>query len=116
VLADAIDPPYRALVLLGAYCGLRLGEMLALRRSRVVLLHRRVEVVATLYEIGGELIETHRRRRPGSDRYRSPASWSRRSSSTWPRSRAVPTITCFARRSAARCASQHGGTASGHRP
>ena len=57
MLADAIDPPYRALVLLGAYCGLRLGEMLALRRSRVDLLHRRIEVVATLYEIGRELIE-----------------------------------------------------------
>lgn len=29
-LADAIDPRYRALVVLGAYGGLRLGEMLAL--------------------------------------------------------------------------------------
>lgn len=56
-LAEEIDPAYRALVLLGAYCGLRLGEMLALRRSRVDLLHRNVEVVATLYEVGGVLVE-----------------------------------------------------------
>jgi integrase len=57
LLAETIDPAYRALVVLGGYCGLRLGEMLALRRSRVDLLHRRVDVVATLYEISGELVE-----------------------------------------------------------
>src|SRR5262245_59767334 len=34
-LADAIVPSYRALVLLGAYGGLRIGEMAGLRRSRV---------------------------------------------------------------------------------
>jgi integrase len=56
-LADAIDRGYRALVVLGAYTGLRLGEMLALRRSRVDLLHRRVEVVATLYELPSGLVE-----------------------------------------------------------
>lgn len=64
-LADAIDPAYRALVLIGAYCGLRLGEMLALRRSRVDVLRRRIEVVATLYEIGGELIENPPKTRAG---------------------------------------------------
>jgi len=37
-LAATIDPAYRALVLLGAYGGLRLGEMLPLRRNRVDLL------------------------------------------------------------------------------
>jgi integrase len=56
-LADAMPKEYRALVTLGAYTGLRIGEMLALRCSRVDLLHRRVEVVATLYEIGGDLVE-----------------------------------------------------------
>ena len=36
-LADAIDPRYRALVLLGAYGGLRMGELAGLRRGRVDL-------------------------------------------------------------------------------
>ena len=40
-LADAIDPRYRALVLVGAYCGLRFGELAGLKRDRVDLLHRR---------------------------------------------------------------------------
>ena len=37
-LADAIQPRYRALVLVGAYGGLRIGELAGLRRSRVDLL------------------------------------------------------------------------------
>jgi integrase len=37
-LADAIDRRYRALVLVGAYGGLRIGELAGLRRSRVDLL------------------------------------------------------------------------------
>jgi integrase len=64
-LGAAIEPSYRTLVLIGAYCGLRLGEMLALRRSRVDALHRRIEVVATLYEIGGKLIENPPKTRAG---------------------------------------------------
>src|SRR5829696_5117198 len=36
-LADAIGPRYRALVLLGAYGGLRMGELAGLRRGRVGL-------------------------------------------------------------------------------
>jgi integrase len=54
-LADTIEDRYRALVLVGAYCGLRLGEMAALRRDRVDLLARRLEVVETLSESGGKL-------------------------------------------------------------
>lgn len=56
-LAEAIDPAFRALVYLGAYGGLRLGEMFALRRERLNLLHGRVEVVATLGEVRGQIIE-----------------------------------------------------------
>jgi integrase len=37
-LADAIRPRYRALVLVGAYGGLRIGELAGLRRERVDLL------------------------------------------------------------------------------
>jgi integrase len=41
-LADSIDPRYRGFVLLGAYSGLRLGEMLGLRWKHTDLLRRRV--------------------------------------------------------------------------
>jgi integrase len=47
-LAGAIDERYRAFVLVGAYCGLRLGEVAGLRRHRVDLLHRHVQVVEQL--------------------------------------------------------------------
>jgi integrase len=43
-LADAIDPRYRALVLVAAYGGLRWGELVGLRVKRVDLLHGRVTV------------------------------------------------------------------------
>ena len=52
-LADAIDPRYEALVLVGAYCGLRLGELSGLRRERVDLLHRRIEVCEIATEVNG---------------------------------------------------------------
>jgi len=47
-LSAAIDVRYRAFVLVGAYCGLRLGEMAGLRRHRVDLLHRDLQVVEQL--------------------------------------------------------------------
>lgn len=52
-LAERIDPRYRALVYVGAYCGLRIGELGALTRERVDLLHRRVEVLETVTEVRG---------------------------------------------------------------
>ena len=36
-LATAVGPGYRALILLGAYGGLRIGEMAGLRRKRLDL-------------------------------------------------------------------------------
>jgi integrase len=54
-LADAIDDRYRALVLLGAYGGLRFGECAALRRGRVRLLERRVEIREALTDVGGKV-------------------------------------------------------------
>ncbi len=42
--ADAIEERYRLMVLLATFCGLRLGELIALRRDRVDVLHRRVIV------------------------------------------------------------------------
>jgi integrase len=53
-LAAAIDPRYRALVLLAAYSGLRAGELAALRRKHVDLLHQSVIVVEQVQRIGGQ--------------------------------------------------------------
>jgi integrase len=55
-LADAIDPRYRALVLVAAYGGLRWGELVGLRIKRVDLLHGRVTVAEQVSEVNGQLI------------------------------------------------------------
>jgi integrase len=54
-LADAIQPRYRALVLVGAYGGLRIGELAGLRRSRVDLLRGMVTVAEIVVEVRGVL-------------------------------------------------------------
>jgi integrase len=54
-LADTIDDPYGPLVLVGAYCGLRLGELAGLRRGRVDVLARTIDVVEIVTEAGGRL-------------------------------------------------------------
>ena len=55
-LADAIDPRYRALILVAAYGGLRWGELVGLRVKRVDLLHGRVTVAEQVAEVNGKLI------------------------------------------------------------
>ncbi len=52
-IADAIEGQYRALVILGAWCSLRFGELAGLRRSRVDLLHRKIHVVEQVVELNG---------------------------------------------------------------
>lgn len=52
-LADAIDPCFRALVLTATFTGLRLGELRALRRSNLDLLHVTVRVVEQIQELSG---------------------------------------------------------------
>jgi integrase len=52
-LADTIPPLYRPFVFLGAYGGLRAGEMFGLRRERVDVLHARVDVAEVLVEVNG---------------------------------------------------------------
>jgi integrase len=47
-LAETIDERYRAFVLVAAYCGLRWGELAGLRRHRVDLMHRSIQVVEAL--------------------------------------------------------------------
>jgi integrase len=54
-LAEAIRPSYRALVLTGAYGGLRIGELAGLRRGRVDLLRGTVEVAEIITEVSGRL-------------------------------------------------------------
>jgi integrase len=55
-LADAIDPRYRALVLVAAYGGLRWGELVGLRVKRVDPLHGRVTVAEQVAEVNGQLL------------------------------------------------------------
>lgn len=50
-LAAAIEPPYRALVLLVGFASLRTGEVLGLRRLDVNLLHGTVSVVGQVQEV-----------------------------------------------------------------
>jgi integrase len=50
-LADAIEPRYRALVLTAAFTALRLGELRALKRQHLDLLHATVHVAGQLQEL-----------------------------------------------------------------
>jgi integrase len=54
-LAVAVGPGYRALILLGAYGGLRIGEMAGLRRKRLDLAAGVVEVAEVVTEMHGHL-------------------------------------------------------------
>jgi integrase len=54
-LAEAIRPTYRALVFVGAYGGLRIGELAGLRRGRVDLLRGTVSVAEVITEVSGRL-------------------------------------------------------------
>jgi integrase len=52
-LADAIEAPFRAFVLLAGFAGLRTGESLGLRRGDVDLLHGEVRVTQQAQQIPG---------------------------------------------------------------
>ncbi|MFN0026840.1 MAG: site-specific integrase [Acidimicrobiales bacterium] len=54
-LADVIDPRYRAFLFLAGYGGLRLGELLGLRWSRVDLLRRQITVAETLVDVNNQI-------------------------------------------------------------
>lgn len=56
LLAEAIDERYRAMVLIGAYSGLRFGELCALRLDRFEPLRKVVRVEESLSEIRGKFI------------------------------------------------------------
>ncbi|MGH9014880.1 MAG: tyrosine-type recombinase/integrase [Acidimicrobiia bacterium] len=55
-LACKIDARYRAMVVLDAYTGLRVGELVGLRRRRLDLLRRTLQVAETAVEVHGELL------------------------------------------------------------
>ena len=55
LLADAIDPRFRALVLAAAFTGLRFGELAALRVDHLQALRSTVRVEETLTEVSGHL-------------------------------------------------------------
>jgi integrase len=50
-LAETIEPRYRALVLLATFTGLRLGELQALTRRRLDLLHGTVDIVEQMLHL-----------------------------------------------------------------
>ena len=52
-MAEAVEPRYRAMILLAGFAGLRAGEQLGLRRSDVGLLHGEVHVRRQAQEITG---------------------------------------------------------------
>jgi integrase len=54
-VAEAIEPRYRAMVLVAAYAGLRLGEVAGLQRRDLRLLERRVDVRRQVTEVRGVL-------------------------------------------------------------
>ena len=64
-LADTIRPDYRALILLGAYGGLRIGEMAGLRRARVDLVLGTLQVIEVITEPKGHLHVGPRKTRAG---------------------------------------------------
>lgn len=56
-LAGAIDPRWRPMVLLAAYCSLRFGELAGLRRSKVDTLHRTVTIEEQAVELAGGRVQ-----------------------------------------------------------
>lgn len=54
-LATSIKDRYRALVLVAAYGGLRIGELAGLRRGRVDVLRNRIDVAEICVEVSGHL-------------------------------------------------------------
>ena len=52
-LADAVDPRYRALILLACFCGLRWGELAGLQRADIDRDHRTIRIARQLCEVPG---------------------------------------------------------------
>jgi integrase len=73
-LGDAVDPRYRALVLLATFTSLRWGELCALRKSDIDLEARTVRVESSLTELqNGRWHSGHPRQMPGGGRSAFPS-------------------------------------------
>lgn len=64
-LAGEIDERYRVWALTAAYSGLRLGEMAGLRRGRIDLMNKRIEVAQIATEVRGQIYEGQPKTRAG---------------------------------------------------
>jgi hypothetical protein len=113
-LADAIRPRYRALVLVGAYGGLRIGELAGLCRSRVDLLRGTVQVAEIVVEVGGVLHIGPPKTRASRRMVGLPGSWSRSWPRTWP-GRATRTPSCSRHPRVGRCGWMGSGLGCGGR-
>ena len=81
-LAAAVDPRYRALVLVAAYTGLRAGELIGLRRKHLDLLRRTITVVEQVQYIGGRHLVLAPKTTAGRRAVAVPPSWRLPSRST----------------------------------
>jgi integrase len=74
LLAGTISPRYRALVLVGAFGGLRIGEMAGLRRAKVDILRARVDIAEITVEVAGHLYTGAPKTRAGRRQISLPRS------------------------------------------
>jgi Phage integrase, N-terminal SAM-like domain len=114
-LAEAIHQRYRALVLVGAYGGLRIGELAGLRRGRVDLLRGTVQVAEIVVEVQGVLHVGPPKTRASGARSGCLGSWSRSWPPTWP-CRATWRAWCSPRRRVGRFGCQRSAPECGDQP
>jgi integrase len=103
-LAVAVGPAYRALILLGAYGGLRIGEMAGLRRKRLDLAAGVVEVAEVVTEMHDHLYWGRPRRRLVGVGLACLGWWWRRCRSIWLAGRSSRTASCSPSPTVPRCA------------
>jgi integrase-like protein len=114
-LAEVIHPRYRALVFVGAYGGLRIGELAGLRRRRVDLMRGAVTVAEIVTEVKGSCSSGRPRRAPAGERSGCRPS-SSASSEPISQHRRAQTARSSPHPSEDRCGSPASGRASGSRP
>jgi integrase len=106
-IADAIEPRFRAVVLTAAFTGLRLGELRALTRERMDLLHSRLKVVEQYQDLAnGTLLLCPPKSDAGRRTIATLRSSSPSSKPTWRRSPLPGRVSSSAERSISRSASQ----------